>query len=216
MDNLIALSAHRMKKDAVCFLEILTTVLYTCIYNIQCVLLHVQRYMWTFCISATIQRIVLILNTEEVIELYYVRICCASIILVFLTLFLLLISTMHSLPNCIWQYIFNYFNIISISTDCANFRCSNGLCVSNSSRCNGANDCGDESDENNCGKIGVGKIFLSSLTSTIHIQNNKLRKRPLRFNGLLLLNITKLPNQKLLLFHFIVRVYLKTDILQLE
>ena len=84
-----------------CFLEILTTVLYTCIYNIQRVLLHVQRYMWTFCISATIQRIVLILNTEEVIELYYVRICCASIILVFLTLFLLLISTMHSLPNCI-------------------------------------------------------------------------------------------------------------------
>ena len=45
-------------------------------------------------------------------------------------------------------------NIITVSTDCSNYHCANGLCVSNSSRCNGENDCGDGSDEYDCGKMG--------------------------------------------------------------
>ena len=32
--------------------------------------------------------------------------------------------------------------------------------MSNSSRCNGVNDCGDGSDEDGCGKIGAGKDTL--------------------------------------------------------
>lgn len=38
---------------------------------------------------------------------------------------------------------------------CPNFHCDNGLCVSNSSMCNGVNECGDGSDEKGCGKIDV-------------------------------------------------------------
>ena len=48
------------------------------------------------------------------------------------------------------------FKNITVSTDCSNHRCANGVCVSNSSRCNGENDCGDGSDEYDCGKIGLG------------------------------------------------------------
>ena len=32
------------------------------------------------------------------------------------------------------------------------FQCSSGLCVSNSSICNGVNDCVDGTDERGCGK----------------------------------------------------------------
>ena len=39
MDILIVVLVHQMKKDVVCFLQILTIVLHTCIHNIQCVLL---------------------------------------------------------------------------------------------------------------------------------------------------------------------------------
>ena len=39
---------------------------------------------------------------------------------------------------------------------CSNYSCANGVCVSNSSRCNGLHECGDGSDEAGCGKMGVG------------------------------------------------------------
>lgn len=41
---------------------------------------------------------------------------------------------------------------LSLSTNCKQdeFQCSDGICVSGYKRCNGINDCSDQSDENNC------------------------------------------------------------------
>lgn len=33
------------------------------------------------------------------------------------------------------------------------FRCDNGICLWWHDRCDGTNDCGDNSDEENCGRI---------------------------------------------------------------
>ena len=45
------------------------------------------------------------------------------------------------------------------SSDCPypNFQCTNGLCVDYNYRCDGSNDCRDNSDEMNCSKF---LIFL--------------------------------------------------------
>ena len=59
-----------------------------------------------------------------------------------------------------YHYYFNqviYFLVtlvlfINIGCDSNEFTCQNGNCIRDSWKCDGDNDCGDRSDERNCGK----------------------------------------------------------------
>ena len=45
-----------------------------------------------------------------------------------------------------------FFFSISVKCSSTEFRCANdNTCIRSSKRCNGYNDCGDNSDERNCG-----------------------------------------------------------------
>ena len=45
--------------------------------------------------------------------------------------------------------------VTPVPPSCAvsNFTCDNGECVDENDRCDGEDDCEDNSDENNCGKV---------------------------------------------------------------
>ena len=54
----------------------------------------------------------------------------------------------------------NYFvadRVTPVPHSCpvSNFTCDNGECVDENDRCDGEDDCGDNSDENNCGNVTV-------------------------------------------------------------
>ena len=52
------------------------------------------------------------------------------------------------------------------------YKCSNGSCIPTDWSCDGVDDCGDNGDENNCGKVISGLLFkvysLNQNTSNIH------------------------------------------------
>ena len=59
--------------------------------------------------------------------------------------------------------IFSLGVIQPTSSTCYNFSCDNGECVPDIHRCNGHNDCGDNSDENDCGIIIIIKLNIQNV-----------------------------------------------------
>lgn len=63
----------------------------------------------------------------------------------------------------------SYTCIFIIGCTSAQFTCANGRCVPISARCNGVNECGDNSDEQNCSPPGMSQtdFFLQKLNITL-------------------------------------------------
>ena len=57
-------------------------------------------------------------------------------------------------------------NVRSLAAECKSgqFKCSNGNCVPASYQCDRGNDCGDNSDEINCGTYAWSSLRYKSLT----------------------------------------------------
>ena len=49
----------------------------------------------------------------------------------------------------LFSFLDYYFCNLDIFND-TKFRCNSGLCINSNLRCDGYNDCGDDSDEKNC------------------------------------------------------------------
>ncbi|KII63075.1 Low-density lipoprotein receptor-related protein 4 [Thelohanellus kitauei] len=54
-------------------------------------------------------------------------------------------------------YTFDFFDLVP---QCAGFKCENSKCLRDHVRCNGVDDCGDNSDEINCTKICSSETHL--------------------------------------------------------
>ena len=59
------------------------------------------------------------------------------------------------MDNHVWLYVY-----LDVGADClaGQFVCDNGRCLDRTQQCNRVNDCGDNSDELNCGVYKVKEI----------------------------------------------------------